>query len=261
MSTPDIVEITAISDPGEVDREIHTRADRFVINFGNLVAWSFPLLMLCIVAQVILRGSGYNQAWLDDLQWWVYGFAMTTAIAYAITTNSHVRVDILHQGFDPKKQARIEAFALGWMLMPFLILMMDILGHYAAASIASGEGSDSPNGLHRLYLLKGSLPILFLVAIIAAWAALRRQLSLHHGDTWANRLLYAFPAFVFGLWRLLDYAVYWFVRLTDPEVNPRRIGRMEIFEYTLYIAFAVVLAALILAWVLGRGRRADGGAV
>ena len=87
----------AINDPGDVDREHHGWPDRLMINVGNVVAWLFPLLMVGIVAQVILRQSGVNQAWLDDAQWWVYGFAMLTGFAYAITTQRHVRVDILHQ--------------------------------------------------------------------------------------------------------------------------------------------------------------------
>ena len=120
---PDVEEILAVSDPGEVGREHHGKIDRLMINVGNVVAWAFPLLMLAIVAQVFLRGAGHNQAWLDDLQWWIYGFAMLTGFGYAITTNSHVRVDILHQHFSPEKKARIEVAALGWLLAPFIALM------------------------------------------------------------------------------------------------------------------------------------------
>ena len=96
----------AISDPGERDREYHTRVDRLVIWVGNITAWLFPLLIVAICTQVVIRKLGMNQAWLDDAQWWLYGFAMTVGFGYAITTQSHVRVDILHQNFSPAKKAR-----------------------------------------------------------------------------------------------------------------------------------------------------------
>jgi len=89
--TPSVEEVLAITDPGDVGRENHSKIDRMVIHIGNVVAWAFPILMVAIVAQVILRANGFNQAWLDDAQWWIYGFAMLTAFGYAIVTNSHVR--------------------------------------------------------------------------------------------------------------------------------------------------------------------------
>ena len=86
----------AIYDPGEVGRENHNRADRFVVGLSNIFAWLFPILMIAICAQVVLRQAGHNQAWLDDLQWWLYGAAVLVGVAYAVTTNSHVRVDIFY---------------------------------------------------------------------------------------------------------------------------------------------------------------------
>ena len=68
--------VAAISDPGEIGRADHNRGDRFVIRVSNLAAWLFPILMVAICAQVVLRQMGHNQAWLDDLQWWLYGAAV-----------------------------------------------------------------------------------------------------------------------------------------------------------------------------------------
>lgn len=70
-------EIVSLSDPGEIERADHNRADRAVIELGNILAWLFPTLMMVIVIQVFLRNFGRvdigpgNQAWLDDMQWWL----------------------------------------------------------------------------------------------------------------------------------------------------------------------------------------------
>lgn len=255
----DVNEVLAITDPGEKGREHHGRIDRFVVQFSNVFAWSFLILMIAIVSQVFLRGAGYNQAWLDDLQWWVYGASMLAAFGYAITTNSHVRVDILHQNFSEQKKARIETFALGWMLMPFLVVMMDMMIPYAIASVQSGEGSASPNGLHRVYYLKILIPFLFFVALLAAWASFRRNVGKSGRDLWYRRLIWCFPTAVLLLWRIVHEAIYWTLAATT-DITPRRITREyeTLFESLLPAAFLIVLMALIVTWVMSRKSAAQG---
>lgn len=248
--------VLAITDPGEVDRHLHGPLDRLVINFGNVVAWAFPLLMFAIVAQVFLRGSGFNQAWLDDAQWWIYGFAMLTAFGYAITTSSHVRVDILHQNYSPERKARIEVFAIGWLLIPFIALMTDVMLHYAWSSIISGEGSSSPNGLHRVYILKTAMPILFVLAGLAAWAVFMRNLGNFTSTGLDKILWWALPSAIFIGWRIVHYAAYWFVYFTNSEINPRRITREPIFDYTLTISVVIVVALFIISFLRNRNKAA-----
>jgi TRAP-type mannitol/chloroaromatic compound transport system permease small subunit len=251
--TPSVDEVLAISDPGDVGREHHSKIDRFVINVGNVIAWAFPLLMVAIVSQVILRANGMNQAWLDDMQWWIYGVAMLAAFGYAITTSSHVRVDILHQNFSDVKKARIEAGAIGWLLLPFIALMTDVMTHYAWASIISGEGSSSPNGLHRLYILKTSLPFLFVIAGLAGYSIFKRNLAVFSGTGMGKQLIWLFPTAVFVGWRLVHYALYWVVYLTDAEIAARRITRdYAIFEYALTISFVCVVALIIIGTLRSR---------
>jgi len=243
----------AISDPGDVNRDQHLWGDRMMINIGNITAWLFPILMVAIVTQVVIRKMGYNQAWLDDAQWWMYGFAMLVGFGYAITTDSHVRVDILHQNFTPQKKARIEVFALGWLLLPFLGMMTDILLHYAWSSIKALEGSDSPNGLHRLYLLKSAMPIMFAAAIVAAWFATKRNLAKLKTPFLFRMIMATLPFVLFLADRIVYYVLYWVTLLSNPELNPRRIAREPIFEYELYFALGVVCIVALISYMRARG--------
>ncbi len=109
---------------------------------------------------------GHNQAWLDDFQWWLYGAAVLVGIAYAVTTNSHVSVDIFYDRFDARRKARVDVFALVWCLLPFAILCWDVTLGYAISSVVSDEGSDSPNGLHNLWILKTALNLSFLLLCV-----------------------------------------------------------------------------------------------
>lgn len=245
-------EAIKISDPGEINRDQHNWADRFVIRVGQVAAWLFPILMVAIVTQVIIRKFGFNQAWLDDAQWWIYGAAMLAAFGYSITTESHVRVDILHQFYSDAKKAKIEIFALGWLLLPFLILMTDVTMHYAASSWVAGEGSDSANGLHKLYLLKALIPVLFGVAIIATLSVLYRHLcKLTQPILW-KYLIAALPGFLFFMDRLTYYAFWWYTRFSQPELKTRRIPKQDIFDNTLLVGMIVGLLILALVYLASR---------
>lgn len=254
-SAESLEQSVAITDPGEKDRDLQSWADRIVIQVGNVTAWLFPILMLAICTQVVIRKMGFNQAWLDDAQWWMYGFAMTVGFAYAITTQSHVRVDILHQHFPPKKKARIEVIGLGWFLLPFLLMMTDFLLHYGFAAWRSGEGSSSPNGLHGLYLLKMSLPVLFLLAALATVSMVTRHLALLAPVRLWSVVLACLP----GAWlvaeRLCFYVLWWVLRMTNPELAPRRISREPLMDFTIWYGLALVLA--VLAFGLVQARRAN----
>ncbi len=247
-----IDQVVAISDPSDRNRKNHLVGDRIVVAVGNTFAWLFPVLMVAIVSQIFLRKAGMNQAWLDDAQWWIYGSALLTGFGYAITTDSHVRVDILHEHYSVKKKAKIEIFGLGWLLLPFLLIMIDILTHYAYASFVAREGSDSANGLHRLYLLKMLMPVLFGVAILAALTALKRNvMALTTPKCW-NMILAGFPAAWFAGERLVHYLMWWSVRLTNSEIQPRRISREPMFDYTMWVGLGLVILIFAISLIMAR---------
>ena len=237
-------EMLAVNDPGEVGREHHIFGDRLMVAIGNVFAWLFPLLMAAIVTQVVIRRLGYNQAWLDEAQWWMYGSAMLGGFGYAVTTESHVRVDIFHQNFSQQKKSRIEVFALGWMLIPFMVLMTDVLIHYAIASWRTWEGSDAPNGLHMLFLLKTLLPILSGAAIFAGFAALLRHLKRWKAVTPLWLGIGALPSLWFIAERLIFYAMHFVVSLQNPDLSARKISRLPIMENTIWYGLARALLAL-----------------
>ncbi|SHH20558.1 TRAP transporter small permease subunit [Marivita hallyeonensis] len=259
----------AITDPGEAGREHHNRGDRFIVQVSNFFAWLFPILMLVICAQVVLRTLGRseigpgNQAWMDDLQWWIYGAAVLIGIGYAVTTNSHVRVDIFYDNFPKRKKYKYEIFALGWLFLPFIILCWDVTLGYAIASVAADEGSDSPNGLHNLWMLKVFMNVSFLFVAVAIWAAYIRYLSGLTDPVLWKKLLFAFPSTMFAINLAIYYALWWAVYLTGPaDMTTRDVGRHAIFgefdlgpwemKYTIVITIVLTLVVIGVARLLDR---------
>lgn len=267
MDTPE--DVAAVTDPGKVGAEFHNRGDRFVIAISNIAAWLFPALMVAICAQVILRNAGMNQAWLDDLQWWIYGAAVLVGVGYAVTTDSHVRVDVLYDNYPADKQTRISILAIGWFFLPFIILSWDVTFGYAISSVTANEGSDSPNGLHKLYLLKVFMNISFVFIGIACWAALIRLIKRLKKPTLSRQMLYALPSTMF-LINLVIYFVLWIISWATaaPDASTRDIGRHWFFDelelgpydikYTIIATVILSVVVIGLARIYDRAARQEG---
>lgn len=263
----DVEQSVALYDPGEIGRDEHNKGDRLIVAISNLAAWLFPALMVAICTQVVIRQLGNNQAWLDDFQWWLYGTACLVGIGYAVTTNSHVRVDIRYDNFSEAKKNRTDVFALAWMFLPFILMCWDFTIHYAIASVIADEGSDSPNGLHNLWILKLVMNAAFVFIAVAIYSAYVRILSRLVEPTLWRQLLWALPSTFFALNLLIFYGIWWFLRITTPsEVTNREIGRMSIFdeveigpyeiEPTILITFVATFVVIGAAWLIGRKREA-----
>ncbi len=260
----------AIYDPGEVGRAGHNLGDRFVVVVSNACAWLFPILVVAICSQVVLRASGNNQAWLDDLQWWLYGVSALVGIGYAVTTDSHVRIDIFHNRFPERRKQWIEVLALTWLLLPFVILAWDLTLQYAIVSVMADEASDSPNGLHNLWILKVLVNVSFLFVGVAVWASYVRHLGRVARPTLFRQLVVALPSTLFGFNVAVHWIVLVFLKLTrfDPETGEaltlRDLQRLPVFDslalghwevkITMLITLATVAAALLASglWSLRR---------
>lgn len=251
---------SSIHDPAKAGQAEFTATDRFVVGISNAAAWLFPFLMVAICVQVVIRQMGHNQAWLDDFQWWLYGSAGLIGVAYAVTTNSHVRVDIFYALFDRKKQARTDVFGLTWCFLPFVILCWDVTLGFAITSVTIDEGSDSPNGLHNLWILKIILNLSFVLIALAICGMYVRRMRVLGRDSLGQMLLWAFPSVMFVINLTIYYAfyIYQYVNLPEGE-HPRTIGRKAVFAeyevavwdipYTIMMTLAVTILVIGLALV------------
>ncbi|MCK0150999.1 TRAP transporter small permease subunit [Marivita sp. S6314] len=269
--------IAAVTDPGKVGKEHHNTGDRITIAISNFFAWLFPILMIIICTQVVLRTLGRanigpgNQAWMDDLQWWLYGAAVLVGIGYAVTTNSHVRVDIFYDGFKDRKKRKYDIISLAWLFLPFVILCWDVTLGYAIASVVSDEGSSSPNGLHNLWILKVFMNVAFVMIAFAAWSAYVRNLSQLTEPTLFKKLFFAFPSTMFVVNLVVYYVLWWGVYLTSPaDTTTRDVGRHVLFDefdlgpweikYTILITLVATALLLGVAKLLERNRASDSAA-
>lgn len=147
--------------------------DSTVSGIGHVVMWANVALMVAIIAQVALRYiADLNFPKLDELQWHLYALTTMVGLSYALTTDSHVRVDILRMDLSPRARRVIETIGICIFVFPFCWLMIDHGYDYFADSYRVNERSDSPTGLPARWALKAVIPISFFLLALAALARL-----------------------------------------------------------------------------------------
>ena len=110
---------------------------------GHVVMWANVLLITAIFSQVALRYLfSQNYPKLDEIQWHFYGLVTMIGISYALVTDSHVRVDVLHMQLSRRAQRIIEICGILTLLTPFIYLMVDQGYDYFYESIFDGQSDE-----------------------------------------------------------------------------------------------------------------------
>ena len=166
-----------LEHPDADRQEIAVAIDKGVKAVGHVVMWANLLLIAAIFSQVALRYLfSQNYPKLDEIQWHFYGLVTMIGISYALVTDSHVRVDVLHMQLSRRAQRIIEVCGILALLVPFIYLMIDQGYDYFYESFRVNERSDSPTGLPARWAFKAVIPISFVLLAFAALARLIHDL-------------------------------------------------------------------------------------
>ncbi|SDR45676.1 TRAP transporter large permease subunit [Pseudovibrio sp. Tun.PSC04-5.I4] len=245
QDTSDPIELfEEILEHEDTDKQpIAVALDTVVKGVGHVVMWANLLLISAIVFQVAMRylfNQNYPQ--IDEIQWHFYGLVTMVGISYALVTDSHVRVDLLHMQLSLRTQRFIEIVGILALLTPFLYLMIDQGFDYFYESFRVNERSASPTGLPARWALKAVIPISFTLLALAAIARLIHDVHA----IWVNseterqgkgfRLIFgAFLAFA-----LVAYGLSFLVETTEEKL-----------VIAMFLSFiALLFSGYPVAWVL-----------
>ncbi|WP_353571658.1 TRAP transporter small permease subunit [Candidatus Albibeggiatoa sp. nov. BB20] len=153
--------------------------NQFVRHAGHIIAWVNVLLITVILVQVVMR-YGFNKAMvpLEELIWHLYAIGFMFGLSYAITTDSHIRVDIVHMNLPKRTQHLFEMIGIIIFLLPFLVIIFHHSVEWVMESYRVGEGSSSATGLSNRWLIKSVIPLSFFLMFIAAIARLIQETML-----------------------------------------------------------------------------------
>lgn len=153
--------------------------DGLVLRIGRVLAWANGVLIVVIVLQVVLRyGFGHGLVVLEELQWHLYALAFMFGLAYALVTDSHVRVDLIYSRLPVRVRYWIEILGTVFLLLPFIVVIFYYGLEFFQASWIHNERSLAPLGLPWRWAIKAVIPSSFLLLALAAVSRLWRTVVL-----------------------------------------------------------------------------------
>ncbi len=118
--------------------------DRFIKRAGEITAWLNVVLVAVIILQVVLRyvfSSGL--VILEELQWHLYAVGIMVGLSYCTISDTHIRLDLMHDRFSQRRKSTIEIFGTLFLLMPMVIIILVHSWPFVAQSFTQMEGSDA----------------------------------------------------------------------------------------------------------------------
>ncbi len=156
--------------------------DGLIGGIGHLVSWLWIAVLLAIVVNVIWRYALHNNiGQLEELQWHLYSIAFLFGLSYAVVSDQHVRIDLLHDVLGPKLKGWIELIGILVFAIPFVSVVLWYSVPFVVTSFEHGESSVNPSGLPHRFLVKGALTVGFALLVLAFLSRLLRIMSLLFG--------------------------------------------------------------------------------
>jgi TRAP-type mannitol/chloroaromatic compound transport system permease small subunit len=153
--------------------------DRVIITAGDLASWLWPILVIVVVMQVVLRyGFGRGSIMFEEVQWHIYAVGFMIGLSYCADVDRHVRVDVFAEKLSRRGRAWIEFTGLALFMLPFVLLIAFEGVEYARSSYVFAEVSAAPGGLPYRWVLKSFITIAFALLTLAALSRMTRCMTL-----------------------------------------------------------------------------------
>lgn len=147
--------------------------DPLLLRIGQATSWLWVALLVIIVMNVVLRYAfGEGRIEFEEIQWHLYSMGFLLGISYAFQADSHIRVDVLHERFEPRTKAWFELYGIVLLVLPFVLLILIYSIPFVQQSYELAEVSQAPGGLPYRWAIKALLPISFFLLLLAACSRL-----------------------------------------------------------------------------------------
>ena len=155
--------------------KIDLLVERITKFFMFLSVVSLIALTLIVSYDVIVRKLfGGGSIALQELEWHLFDLVFLFAIAYTLSHDKHVRVDIFYDKFSIKIKAIIQIITILFFVIPLSTLIVVEGLPFVEMSFLQNESSGDPGGLCCRWIIKSSMVVGFLVVLIQSITELKK---------------------------------------------------------------------------------------
>ena len=149
------------------------------VALGKFVSWLLLIMVITVFGVVVLRYVfSVGWIWLQELVTWMHAMVFLLVAAYALSEDSHVRVDVFYRQWSKNTQNRINFFGSLLCLCPVSLFLIFGSFDYVEASWSIKEASKDAGGLAYPFvpLLKTTIPLtgllLFMQGLVVAFKSI-----------------------------------------------------------------------------------------
>ncbi|MCB2188854.1 MAG: TRAP transporter small permease subunit [Deltaproteobacteria bacterium] len=138
--------------------------DKLNEGVGRFVSWMSAFLVVVVFSDVVLRYAfNISFVFTQELEWQVFAFIFLIGAGYTLLHDGHVRVDIVYQKVSPKAQAWINLIGCLVFMAPGCYLVISTSLPFVYDSWKVLEGSPDPGGIPFRFIIKGCIPVGFVL--------------------------------------------------------------------------------------------------
>ena len=161
---------------------LRIKIENIINKFSNIIGSIAAILLLSLLANVfydVIMRYLFNDVsiGMQELEWHLYAAVFLLGISYTLKENAHVRVDIIYERLNPKKQAFIDITGTLFLLLPFSLLIAYYGIGFAQESYSLGESSGDPGGLPYRWIIKSMISLSFIFVVISSIGFMLRSLN------------------------------------------------------------------------------------
>lgn len=156
--------------------------DRLNRAIGRASAWLVVLAILISAANALIRklpDTISSNAWLEA-QWWLFAAVFLLAAPWTLSSNEHIRIDIVSNHFPRWLRNAIEVIGHALFLLPLAVLMVWLAWPFFLASYAQNEQSLNAGGLPQ-WPAKLLIPVGFALLALQGVSELIKCIAIRRG--------------------------------------------------------------------------------
>ena len=173
-------------------REFIVFADHLSTSVGKAFSWCIVILMGGTCYEVVMAYA-FNAPtlWNFDFSLQMYGAIFMMAGAYTLSTEAHVRGDVIYRLFKPRTQGYIDLVLYFIFFFPGVFALAFYGYEYAALAWKIKETSWSSPAQIQIYMVKSMIPAAGVMLIIQGVSEVFRSILCIKSGQWPARIVVA----------------------------------------------------------------------
>jgi TRAP-type mannitol/chloroaromatic compound transport system permease small subunit len=156
--------------------------DKFADYIGTITSFAMVLMILNVTYDVIARYFfKTGSIAMQEMEWHLFSIIILLGMAYTLKEDGHVRVDLMYDRCTPKRKAFINMVGVIAFILPIALLVGISSIDNTVEAFLSHEGSGDPGGLSNRWIVKGMIPLSFLLLIITSIGFFIKNLNVYKG--------------------------------------------------------------------------------